>query len=209
MERIRIFTDGGAFRKDNKKSKTPMFDSVSSYRIYKDDTLLNQKQEVHIDKTNNYAEIYSIATALENVQEYLETAKPEEFTIELFSDSELCVKSLNIWIFNWIKKADENGTFYNSTGVEVANQELIKRAFKVKKKYFKVTTIYHINSHVQASELKSLYKKFLKYNKCKMKYEDFTFAYLQNNNCDKVIKPVYTEFIKNNLSKNKNIDKNK
>jgi len=200
MTRLRIFTDGGAYAKDNGK-----FTAVSSYRIYKDDELLHDKQEVHDDKTNNYAEIYAIATALENVQDYLEVAEPEEFSVEVYSDSLLCVQSLNVWIYNWIKKA-KDGVMYNSTGQKVANQELIKRAFKIKYKLKGHINVWHINSHEPLKKVKELYKKFLKFNKCDITYDDFLFAYLQNKKCDEAIDPIYREFIKNNNVDNKDIN---
>lgn len=202
MIKLKLFTDGGSFKKDGGK-----FDSVSSIRLFKDDELLYEDVEIHVDRTNNYAEIYSIAKGLENVQSYLEEAKSKKFSIEVFTDSQLCEKSLNIWIYSWIRKA-KNKVLYNSQQQPVANQDIILRAFKVKTKYYKNIKIYHINSHVadKAERLKNLYKKFIKYNNCEMFYDDFLFAYYQNRECDKVIKPAYDEFIKNNFDGNNSLD---
>ena len=202
LVKLKLFTDGGSFRKEDGK-----FDSVSSIRLFKDDELLYEDVEIHVDKTNNYAEIYSIAKGLENIQAYLEKAKTKKFSIEVFTDSQLCEKSLNIWIYSWVRKAKDK-ILYNSQQQPVANQELILRAFKVKTKYFKDIKIYHINSHVadKTERLKKLYKKFLKYNKCEMFYDDFLFAYYQNRECDKVIKPAYDKFIKNNLEENNSLE---
>jgi ribonuclease HI len=163
MIKIRVFTDGGSFKKDNGK-----FRAVSCFRIYQDYELIDggAEEEIHEDKTNNYAEIYSIMKALERTVAYLKAIGKCEYEVELCSDSKLCIDSLTKWIYNWIKTA-KDGVYYNSTGDKVANQEVIKEAFKLVFKLRKYGSIklWHINSHKPKSKLKELHKKFMNSNK--------------------------------------------
>jgi ribonuclease HI len=199
MVKIRIFTDGGSFKKDNGK-----FRAVSSIRIFRDYELIDggAEEEIHEDKTNNYAEIYSIKKALERTVSYLKTIGPCKYEVELYSDSKLCIDSLTKWIYNWIKTSKE-GIFYNSNGDKVANQEVIKEAFKLvfKLKKYGSIKLWHINSHKPKSKLKELHKKFMKSNKCIITYEDFVFAYWKNKECDEAVKTAHSAYlIKNNIA---------
>jgi len=185
----RIFTDGGAFKKTD-----TLFRSVSAYRLYKEYTIIHGDVELHEDKTNNYAEIYAIAKGLRLFLDYIQESGDEDYKVELYSDSLLCVNSLTKWIFKWVKGA-KNGVFYNSNGVEVANQELIKEAFKYIVKLKGKIKIYHINSHQPTTKLQEMYKKFKKFNKCDMAYDDFVFAYYKNKECDEAIQLYYKEYM--------------
>lgn len=189
MIRFRIFTDGGAFQKEEG------FVGVSSYSLFKDNELLHEETTVHETGTNNYSEIFAIAKGLENMVKYLNVNDEiEEFIVELYTDSLLCLKSLTLWIWNWLKKA-KGGIFYNASNEKVINQELIKEAFKylqlLKGKY----KIYHINSHQPLSKVKEQHKKFQKFNNTDMSFEDFMFAYMNNQKRDTKIKESYELYL--------------
>jgi len=152
--RIRVFTDGGGFKKPDKK-----FIAVSSYIFYKNDECVIGEGIIFENKTNNFAEIYAIYEALKVINNYLKINKIKTYNIEVYTDSLLCLKSLTIWIYNWQKKSID-GILYTSVGTEVANQEIIIKAFRILKK-LKNTHIYHINSHKPKNKLPEQYNHLL------------------------------------------------
>lgn len=189
MVRFRIFTDGGAFKKEDGKTYT----GVSSYCVYKndDEKPIIENTVIHENGTNNFSEIYAIAKALKEIFEYIKEAKMDEYNIEIYSDSLLCIKSLTVWIWNWLKNSKPGGILLNSVKEKVANQELIKEAFYYLQQFKNKCKIYFINSHQPEYKVQEQYKKFKKDNKTDISLEDFIFAYLNNANRDKAIKEAY------------------
>ena len=72
--------------------------------------------------TNNYGELTGLYLAVQIAAEYEDLV--DEFNI--YSDSNISVCGLKSWIYNWINRMDHNGIMYTSSGVEVANQTIIK-----------------------------------------------------------------------------------
>lgn len=194
MNRFRIFTDGGAFKKED----TEGFIGVSSYSIFKNDEEkpIIENTTVHKNGTNNFSEIFAIAKALENIFSYIKAADiGDDFIIEIYSDSLLCIKSLTVWIWNWLKNSKPGGILINSLKKKVANQELIKEAFYYLQQLKDKCKIYFINSHQPEYNISNQYKKFKKVNNVDISLEDFVFAYLNNANRDKAIKEAYQKLI--------------
>lgn len=72
--------------------------------------------------TNNYGELTGLYLAVQIAAEYKDLV--DEFNI--YSDSNISVCGLKSWIYNWVNRMDRNGIMYTSSGVEVANQTIIK-----------------------------------------------------------------------------------
>lgn len=178
MRRIIICTDGSAVA-----GQKSAFDSASSYIILKDGKNIKQETNLLRNHTNNYAEMYAIYKGTKYCLENIEDL--EEFDqVLIITDSELCQKSLTIWMKGWLKKA-QGETLINSTGVEVKNQELIKST------YINILTlmlqlnvyICHINSHEPVSKIPQMYEKIkLSFND--LSYDEFVLIYEANNKCD-------------------------
>jgi len=195
--KILVFTDGGGFKREDEG-----FDAVSVFRIFTENPpskdfqpLVNQEFVIE-RKTSAYAEIYAIAKALENVFLFVEEYKKPIKSVNIYTDSMLCYKSLTEWIYSWMKKS-KDGTFYSSNGTPVANQEEIKTAFsymgKLRNRNIH-TKFFHINSHTAQCKVKTLKKKFEKFNRCAVTDEEFLFYYLQNKKCDEAVKKSYEEY---------------
>jgi ribonuclease HI len=189
--KFKIFTDGGAY-----KQKDNTFNSVASFRIYKEGELIDAgaEEELLEGKTNNYAEIYAIVKSLRKLLEYINAGDFKDIEIQIYTDSLLCVKSLNVWIKSWIKNAI-NGIFYNSNKQPVINQDLIKEAYKLilELKKFGNVYLWHINSHQSFTNVKELFKKFINFNKCSITIDDFCFALLKNKEVDESISKTYNK----------------
>lgn len=199
-----LFTDGGAFPKENGK-----FTAVHAFRLFKIERdekneiqkteLIYEEAVVHENKTCAFAEINALAKGLENLWKYIKATKLKKIYVLIFTDSMLYYKSLTEWIYSWIPSS-RNGVFYSSSGKPVVNQKEIKIAFGYlqRLKKYGYVGLFHINSHVAKKNLKKLKEKFEKFNRCIVKDVDFLFIYTQNAKCDEMVKEKYANYIGNN-----------
>lgn len=206
MKRILIFTDGGGFKKEDSESYT----ATSAFRMFKYEDnefiFVCKNTEIYEVGTNNYAEINAIKNGLKTAREYIKSIDDSNVRVEIYSDSDICVRSLTEWIWGWIKNS-KDGQLYNSEGKLVKNQEVILKAFKIMEKIREgggVVRFYHINSHGSIDNIKDLRSKFMKRNSCKVSLDDFCFFYLQNKQCDLMVKEAYN----NEQEKESDINKN-
>jgi len=200
MRQIYLFTDGGAFSENYKD-----YEMCSAFVMHVDEHKLCEKSYYEEEGTSPRAEIYGINKGLKEVLSLMETV-PDDYSIHLFTDSELCYLSLTQWIFGWIKRAGGIDNEYKGgkTKKAVANQDLIREAYKsileiTNKAKFRM---YHINSHVPVVRLAEAYEKFNKYNKVAVSPQFFKFCYENNRRCDALVKEKYEE-ITNKKENNK------
>lgn len=119
MKTLDIFTDASVLGKvDVVKGNRVCGGAVS---------VINDMRDIEyhcvIDRaTNNYGELTGLYLAVQIAAEYKDLV--DEFNI--YSDSNISVCGLKSWIYNWINRMDQNGIMYTSSGVEVANQTIIK-----------------------------------------------------------------------------------
>lgn len=195
-ENLWLFTDGGAFNKEEDEEGD--FRAVSSFRFFnKNKDLLHKDAIITETGTTPFSEIKAICEGLTWAHEYLKELGHPNVNVLLFTDSMLCYMSLTQWIYGWIKKA-KDGVFYGSKGTKVANQEEIKYAFNKMKQIRDLdcrVILFHINSHTSKKNLKKLHEKFQKFNNVKIPYDEFLFVYLQNEQCDIMIKKKYDQFL--------------
>lgn len=178
MKRIIIATDGSAVT-----GQRSAFDSASSYLILKDGETLKHETTVLRDHTNNYAEMYAIYKGTKYCIEHIPNLNEYE-EIVIITDSELCQKSLTLWMRGWLKKA-QNELLVNSTGVAVKNQELIKSTYiNILSLMLQIDVhICHINSHEPESKIPQMYEKADKIIK-ELSYDEFLLMYKANQACD-------------------------
>ena len=106
----------------------------------------------------------------------------------IVTDSDLCHKSLTVWMKGWLKKA-KNEKLINSSGEEVKNQELIKST------YINILTLMleipvlvcHINSHQSKKQIPKMYEK-MNVKIPEMTYDEFEMIFKANDMCDTLAK---------------------
>lgn len=101
-------------------------------------------------KTNQRAELYAIYKALSCVLKSKDKNTRKK-NIHIYTDSEYSIKSLTVWISNWIKN-----DWKSSTGKEVMNRDLIEPIYKILKKNPDKVFFTHINSHTGKKDFYSL-----------------------------------------------------
>ena len=185
-----IATDGGAFKRDDSG-----FDSVSAFRMYENGKLVFQEALLLEGKTNNYAEIYAIFRGLKAISTYIRRAGIQKAEVMLITDSELCFKSLTVWMRDWLDKSDSI-TLINSSKKPVINQEVVKMAYINMLELQAVCKfkMCHINSHESVDNIEKLRKKFNKVNKLKVSEEEFELIFIANDECDTMVKETYNKY---------------
>ena len=87
--------------------------------------------------TNQRAELYAIYTALKDITEKINFKQ-----INIYTDSEYSLKSLTIWAHGW-----EKSSWKGKNKKDIKNQDIIKPAFNIIKKYKGMINIVHVYSH--------------------------------------------------------------
>lgn len=124
-EKLHAYTDGGCLGNG-------YVDAIGAYAflLVEDDNILHEYSRKIEDTTNNRCEMQAIMDCLR----YIEEQSIQE-PIRLFSDSEYCVKGLNIWSNNWVKRG--------FTGIK--NPEMWKELYELSRR----------NLHVQYTWVKA------------------------------------------------------
>lgn len=117
----------------------------------KDRTIINQTNRILRHATNNSSEITAVKLGIDLAIDY----RNDFDTINLFSDSKICIYGLREWIFNWIDNMS-NGVLYNSSNTEVANQEMFKKIINLITHYNLNIHLYHVKGHVNINSIKSV-----------------------------------------------------
>jgi ribonuclease HI len=111
-----VFTDGGA-----QPNPGP---GGWGYVHVQDGHVISQKHGHSPETTNNRMELTALINAF--------SALDEDATVEIYSDSELCVKTVNEWAASWEKRG-----WKRSSG-PIANLELVKELYSLSKSRPKV-----------------------------------------------------------------------
>ena len=94
--------------------------------------------------TNNIAE----ATGVLRGVQYAVAHKDQFDRINIFSDSQWCIKSLTTWIFDWINTIDNMGVMYNSSQSPVSNQTIFNEIIMTIVDTRTKLHFYHCKGHV-------------------------------------------------------------
>lgn len=182
MSNLYLVTDGSAV-----PGFKSAFDSASAFVIIKDYDFNYYSSTLLTDHTNNYAEMHAIYSGTKYIIENMEDIDTYDKLV-IVTDSDLCHKSLTVWMKGWLKKA-KNEKLINSSGEEVKNQELIKST------YINILTLMleipvlvcHINSHQSKKQIPKMYEK-MNVKIPEMTYDEFEMIFKANDMCDTLAK---------------------
>lgn len=142
--------------------------------------------------TNNRMEMSAIRDGLLlSLEHFVNFGYEKEDRLVVISDSDLCVLSLNKFIYSWLRRI-RDGVMYKSDNRPVENQDLVKKAYEYKTQLEKLISlhIYHINSHIPKNKQsrQTYMEKFMKKNNCLMSIELFNKIADQNDEIDRLAK---------------------
>ena len=72
--------------------------------------------------------------------------------INIFSDSQWCIRSISTWIFNWISTIDSKGIMYNSSNGPVINQNIFSEIILTIVQSNTNIRFYHCKGHVKDTQ---------------------------------------------------------
>lgn len=137
----RVFTDG-SYNKISKRCGYGIF--------FGDNDIRNVGKEITEKKTNNIAELTAILKAIEIM------IKSDEYKlgniIEIYSDSEYCIKSILYWSEKW----EQNG-WKTANNKPVKNKDLIQEIRKFYLSDHRIQLL-HVKAHQKAPIDEELYK---------------------------------------------------
>lgn len=111
-----VFTDGSAIPNPGKGGW--------GYVVVRDGKILSQNHGSHPDTTNNRMELTGLIEAFK--------ALPEDEEITVYTDSNLCVQTVNQWAASW----ERNG--WKRKSGPIANLELVKELYALHKRHPRV-----------------------------------------------------------------------
>lgn len=140
MTEINVFTDGSHIKSGH--------NLVGCGIHFQDNVLPDMSIKFTIKPlTHQRAELYAIYIAIMSILE-----KNIVFRrINIYSDSEYSVKSLNVWINNW-----KMNNWKDSKGKPVKNQDLIKLIHNILIEYGAMINIVHIYAHTGGTDQLSI-----------------------------------------------------
>ena len=178
MDHLDLFTDGGAIKIGND------YYGSSAYVIRFKNRYFTKSVPVSIG-TNNHFELLCIRDGLRTILNGW--SRMENIELRIVSDSQYSISCVTDYFDGWVKR---NGKYYNKSGKEVANIDLILDIRDM------LTRIPHyrfikIKSHIDASDLEKSYLEFKKKNKMDLSFTDYLIMVKFNETCDTKIKKLF------------------
>lgn len=146
--------------------------------------------------TNNATEILAIENGIRTFLSLFANMSVHRAIVEgytklnLYSDSRICIEGLRDWIFGWHRYRDQNCILYNSSKMEVSNQDTFLRIVKLVLDYQLPINFLHQKGHVtnSISSLKEAQKTFLTSNSINLTIDQVRFISRANSFVDKQTK---------------------
>lgn len=156
---INIFTDASITEYNNETI------GCAGYVAIRGKQKISEDRRIIRQSTNNNSEITAISMGVEfaiSILPYI----GNNITINLFSDSKICIFGLREWYTTWLRR-EYNGRLYSSANKEIANQEIFNYIIWIIMHYNLRINFYHQNGHICLNSRKSLLgamDTFKKYN---------------------------------------------
>lgn len=193
-----LFTDAASYNNGQKDPSKPQHSYSGAILTYNTE-IVKKFGKFNPNSTNNYGEIMAICHGLKKSIKYLKKQGIKDIELDVFSDSEICVRGLNEWIFGWKRNA-KDGIWYSSSNAKVANQEIFKEIDEIisHKKYKKLfknydpirlnIRIFHTRGHIDLSKPKDVekaMKSFKRVNGIEIPLDVLSFIINMNNEVDR------------------------
>lgn len=128
---------------------------------------IDELYTINRHSTNNDSEIKAIYLGIQLALKY----KGQVKTINLFSDSRICIFGLREWIYNWVQKSGEGPTLISSSNTPVSNQQDILTCIYTIIQYDLQINLYHQKGHVEnQNQLNLAIKVFKRSNNIGYRY---------------------------------------
>lgn len=200
MKILNIFCDASIKSVDDPSIK---FMSSGGFVAVDNDVIIDTQLKFMYGCTNNEAEIYSLEMSVL----YALSRQNLYDTINIFSDSKICVVGLKEWVFNWT--VDKNNILYNTSGLAVANQSYFVNIIDNLRYCSKGNiNILHQKGHVNTNKIEQVenaQRVFRKTNHFDISYNDMVTISKYNDIIDKVTKEDLKLRIANKYNLNKMI----
>ena len=127
---FKCYSDGSSYNNGYKNPDLPQFASCGVV-ITLNGKILKKGAKLFKDQTISYGELKGSILVLDLLEKRILSKHPEitkPYHVELYSDSQFVVNSINEWMYNWLKKCKDWRTdvWYNSSGKVVGQYELFR-----------------------------------------------------------------------------------
>ena len=167
-----LFSDGASFNNGYKDSTLPQRASYG-YTICLDTKIICERSKDLGDNTISYAELHGALHVIKHTLKVISKYNNIDAEINLYSDSQFVIKSINEWIYGWIKKG------WCSTSGPVQYKETWQELLKLKNEYN--INFYHVKGHLKKSDFEKL-------------PPEKQFLHSMNDNCDRLAKSEIEKF---------------
>lgn len=137
-----VYTDGAA-PSNGKRNAAGIAIGRSGCGVFFNEAIFssfyNPSAKLPDGNTNNFAEAHAIEEALQKADELGLNA------LEIRTDSQYCIDSLEKWSKGWIRKAGPGGEWKNSKGEKVKHQEVFQSIINMRKKI--KANLVHVRGH--------------------------------------------------------------
>lgn len=130
-EVFQCFSDGSVYNNGYKNPDKPMFASCGVIITYQEE-IIKKGSKFFDGQTISYAELKGTLLVLDLLEKRILVKKKDIITppynVEVYTDSQFVVKSINEWMNNWLKKCKnwKTDVWYNSSGGVVGQYELFR-----------------------------------------------------------------------------------
>ena len=159
---FKLYSDGSSFNNGHQNRSLPMV-SACGVVLTLDGKIIRKGSKVFYEQTISFAELKAAILALDLLKarildKYSNDVIPKPYHIEIHSDSQYVVKSVNEWMPQWLKQVKNYKTdvWYNKSGGVVGNYLLFK---DLKERYLDNDDFhikfFHVKAHTGANDFNS------------------------------------------------------
>ena len=116
--------------------------------------VLEYGSRVFSKTTNSYGEIFAILLGLQSLLRFADS----DLFLNIYSDSEISVKGLTIWLLDWYQKGKDKFILSAKSGGPVRNQEVFLEIVRLIVKHNVHVSFYNVLGHTNKNSVKDMFK---------------------------------------------------